>query len=169
MRITTIALAAALTVAGTASADTVPRTQVQNGTGACQAALPSYEGNIRKRPLGLNNEGAAPAFVSCSMKADDFSDALNGYNGLQLSNRGAAAANVNCTLVAGGTLPVATAAYFPKSFAIPAGSSIVAAWDPEVDNGDAPFPNTLNWSCNLPPGVDINLVFTNIAEEVGAL
>jgi hypothetical protein len=169
MRIPAILFVAALAVPGLATAETVSRTQVQNGTGACQAALPNYEGNIRKRPLAISNEGTSPAFVSCSMKSDDYYAALNEYNGVQLSNRGSASANVNCTLVAGGTAPVATANYYPKSIAVPAGESVVLPWDPAVDNADAPFQNSLNWSCSLPPGVDINVVFTNIAEEVGAL
>ena len=146
MRILAITLAAVVAAPGLANAETVDRTQVQNGTGACQAALPNYEGNIRKRPLAISNEGSSPAFVSCSMKSDDYYEALNGYNGVQLSNRGAAEANVNCTLVAGGTVPVNTASYFPKSIAVPAGGSVVMPWDPSADNADAPFLNSLNWS-----------------------
>lgn len=172
MRVTPFALVPVLALAavGTASSATVTRTQVQNGTGACQAALPSYEGNIRKRPLGLNNEGTGAAFVSCSMKSDSFYDGIgNGFNGLQLSNAGAAEATVNCSLVTGGTLPVASATYFPKAFTVPAGASVVASWDPALDNEGEQFAHTLNYSCNLPPGLQINVVFTNIEEEVGAL
>lgn len=165
-----LVLGLAFTVSGTAPAATITRTQVQNATGVCQAALPNYEGNVRKRPLGLNNEGTAAAFVSCSFKADSFYDETgNTFNGLQLSNTGATAVEVSCSLVAGGTLPVRAAVYFPKTFPVPAGASVVAGWDPTLDNEGEPFPSTLNWSCNLPPGVNINVAFTNITEEVGAL
>lgn len=35
-------------------------------TDICQAALPVYEGLIRKRPLAMTNEGTTTAFVTCS-------------------------------------------------------------------------------------------------------
>ncbi len=37
-----------------------------NATSYCQAALPAFEGAIRKRPLAVQNEGTTNAFVTCS-------------------------------------------------------------------------------------------------------
>ena len=45
---------------------------------------------------------------------------------------------------------------------------MVLAWDPTADNGGTNFDNNLNFSCQLPVGTDVNFVFTNINEEVGA-
>ncbi|HST45355.1 MAG TPA: hypothetical protein VLK29_09045, partial [Luteimonas sp.] len=58
---TTLLLAAS--VAQTARAEEYR----QNATGLCQAALPAYDGLIRKRPVAIRNEGDAAAFVSCSL------------------------------------------------------------------------------------------------------
>lgn len=172
MNITSIACGCALAITGMlctgqAAAVTSNRTQAQNGAGACQSALPVFDGNIRKRPLGIGNEGTFSAYVSCSLAAEDLYVSLNSSNGLLLSNRGTATATVDCTLVTG-ILNVNIPSYFPKSVAIPAGGWTSLFWSPGSDNGGAAFENGLNYSCRLPVGVDINTIFTNIEEEVGA-
>lgn len=156
--ITALVLATAAFMAPTgAQAATV----VQNGAGACQGALPVYATNLRARPLGLNNEGTSAAYASCSHNVIDFYGVTNTFNGVGLSNRGGADVDVSCVLVSG-NIDFAPATYFPKTITVPTGNTLVVlSWDPALDNGGVNFPNTMNYSCLLPPGIDIQAIFTN--------
>lgn len=62
--------AATAGVASTASAATALREKVSNATGVCQAALPAFDGLVRKRPLAVQNESTGHAFVTCSLTTD---------------------------------------------------------------------------------------------------
>ena len=157
---------AVLFMAGSAFAITNDRTQVQHAAGSCQGNLPVSATQLRARPLAIANEGTASAFLSCSLGSDDYSQAFNDFNGVVVTNRTAAAVNISCTLVAGGI--EGPAVFFPKTVPVPAGALVVVPFDPIDDNGGDPFPNSLNYSCSIPPGVEINAVFTNIDEEIGA-
>lgn len=155
-----LAVATAALMTPTDAAATV----AQNGAGACQGALPVYATNLRARPLGVNNEGTSGAYVSCSLHTIDLYQADNDINGVMLSNRGGADANVDCVMVSSGS-DVGTAVYFPKSITVPAGATNVElSWNPATDNGGANFPNTINYSCLLPPGIDVNFVFSNLEQ-----
>lgn len=125
----------------------------------CQGALPSFEGAFRKRPLGINNEGASSAFVSCAIRAD-FDDDLVGV-GVLFTNRGAGAATINCTLVSGVALPApfAPPVMIPKSVSIAANDFAVMSWS-TGDNGGEPFALP-NLSCSIPPGAEINVIQLN--------
>lgn len=61
-------LAAAI-VAAPAAVEAAPieRTLYVNASAHCQAALPVFDGLIRKRPLAVVNEGQAGAFVTCAI------------------------------------------------------------------------------------------------------
>ena len=154
-----------LFMTGNAFAITEARTQVQHAAGSCQGNLPVSATQLRARPLAIANEGTASAFISCSLGADDYNEALNGYNGVVVTNRTAAEVNISCTLAAGGI--EAAAVFFTRTVAIPAGALSVVPFD-MADNGGNPIPNSLNYSCSIPPGVEINAVFTNIEEDIGA-
>lgn len=131
---------------------------VAQGPGVCQAALPAYEGQIRKRPLAIQNEGTAAAFVTCAIP--QFSDpGLNDPDfGVRISliNSAATDATVNCTGVSFGNEGIA---YVPQSVVVPAntaiGSDVVLFWDEEDGNGSGGYTTT---SCSLPPGTGITFV-----------
>ena len=106
------------------------------------------------------------AFVSCALKSSDFTDSPNTYLGVVLSNTTMADVDVNCTLVSGTV--VDTPVYFTKTVTVPAGTTGQFLTWASADNGDTPIPNTVNWSCQLPPGTQINNVFTNVDVDVGA-
>lgn len=151
-----VVAAAALAVPADADA-----TIVQNASGACQGARANYAASLRARPTGMNNEGTADVYVSCSMSTPDFYQSANDANGVVLANRGTEDATVSCTLAAGSyeNLP---ATLFPKSITVPAGgSTVVLSWDAATDNAGTYFANTINYSCILPPGIDLQTVFTN--------
>jgi len=138
----------------------------QNGTGACQAALPNFEGVIRKRPLAIQNEGASTSFVTCSppsLQGLVANDTL-GYN-IRLVNRGSSLVSVNCTAVIGSdgvTNPLVV--YLPKNANIGGNSNAVLTWR-TLEGYDTSVP--FNVQCELPPGVGISGIQTNQTLDVG--
>lgn len=131
-----------------------------SATDNCQGALPSFEGKLRKRPLGINNEGTSPAFVSCGLRAPLSGEKIEAIYVL-FTNRGSATATVNCTLVEGVALPFPgyPPVYLPKSVAIVAGEAAVMQWE-LADNGGSHY-EIPNLSCGLPPGTEINVLQTS--------
>ena len=89
-----------------------------HGTANCQSALPVFDGNIRKRPMALANEGAGNAFVTCD--SESISNFATGFSAVAIGfyNRaGAADVEVSCTLVNG---VLFGEGYFPKTVAVAA-------------------------------------------------
>lgn len=130
-----------------------------NATGPCNGALPAFEGALRKRPLALRNEGSSSAFVSCSMQSDGGENP--GYQTALITfvNRNASSAAVDCTMVAGIVAELGEGAptFFPKTLGVPAGTAGIMTWvaaDFELET----FDNWLNFTCSLPPGVEMALV-----------
>lgn len=158
--IVTLALGAAGMSCPAAQAGSV----ASNAADACNGALPGFEGALRKRPLGIANEGASSAFVTCSF--------TNGYNltgiidgVVFLTNRRPTAVDVSCTFVNGVVaearqvnpdLPLPT--YFPITITLEAGQfapAAVYASDYEIETFAMPY---MNVNCSIPPGVEMNLV-----------
>lgn len=165
MRLTaiTVLLPVCLLAGGESAA--IGRMDVQNATGHCQAALPVFDGQIRKRPLAIVNEGTSPAFVTCSLVGDYA--AMNNTVLFQalVRNLGAATATINCTMIAGidyaeGPAP----AYAPQSIDVGAASQGLFSWFPPEAGG---IQGTMNLSCLLPPGTAINLTLRGYDEVVG--
>lgn len=168
-----LVIGAAIALAGVttpqaADAATVTKGFYQAGSGFCQPALPTFDGNIRKRPTAIANEGTALAFVSCSAPktfsdANGFSDNEAQYQ-LIVYNKGSAAVDVTCSLVnsfqAGSTT-------FPKTLSVAAGGRTFFRWDATTDNGGTEwqFPN---FSCGLPPGTEVGYILYNFDSEIGA-
>ena len=117
--------------------------------GACKSALPVYDGNIRSRPLAVQNEGTALAFVTCTQQNDTAVRAPDAT--VAIVNTTDAAAVVNCTMVSDSFPP----AYVAKSVTVAAGqrSGIVFAPD---GGGDLFY--RFAFSCGLPPGTGIAAV-----------
>ena len=131
-----------------------------NAVDICQGARPSYEGALRKRPLAIANEGAMPAFVSCSIRASFDEDITSIV--LVLTNRGASSQAFSCTLVEGVALPYSgnPPVYQPDSTVIAAGDYGGLGWNYNVDNGGHPY-EIPNLNCSLPPGGELNVVQVN--------
>lgn len=156
-----------LAIASTdARAVTQPRAFMQNATGACQPALPAFEGQIRKRPLAVQNEGTASAFVSCSLMAER--DSIGGIKGVYLyaDNRTGAPISLSCTLVTG--VSGGTSFFYPKTITMPANSALNQfMWTP-ADNGGVNFNNfAANLSCSLPVGTGVSITFIDYDIDVG--
>lgn len=161
------ALAIGSAMTSHAGAATAVRDHWSHGTANCQAALPVFDGNIRKRPLAFANEGATHAFVTCD--TDNFSIPVEGsftLVGMYFSNDGADDAAITCTLVdilANGTH------YFPESTgSIPPGGNSFILWSPSSYYDDGQLFRAPAISCNLPPQTRINFVEYAYREDIGA-
>lgn len=134
-------------------------TSAANGTAFCQSALPVFDTQIRKRPLGVNNEGNANAFVSCSIPVGyNPGNITNGV--IYMTNRNDETVAVTCTLVDGVVADAGLPdipAYYPQAIALLPGEFTPLIWDP-ADHGLESFTVYQNYSCILPPGVEINLL-----------
>jgi len=150
-------MAVALALAATAMHATdaqAAASSASTGVGACRGSSPAANANLRKRPLGVRNEGATAVFVSCA--------AQWGYNPTQvitatvlLSNANAQATDVTCTLVDG--VSNGAAFYFPKTMSLAANDIDQMVWSPS-EYGGTSFSGFENFSCSLPPGVEVNVV-----------
>ena len=169
-------LAAALVVAGAAvfsgNAVAAPRQIASQATNYCQSALPVFDGNIRKRPLGVQNEGTGNAFVTCSYPTGE--GRTSGSNTTRVwqyfLNNTDEDITVNCTGVSGTV--AATAQYVPKDIVVPAGgASAELSWFAE-DFAGAPavFPNqgVFSISCAIPPGAGLRQSYVDSDEDIGA-
>ncbi len=138
--------AAALCAPGSAQA----KQYLQNGSGQCKSALPVFDGNIRNRPQSIGNEGTAIAFVSCSTL--DQQGGANSIAGVWLHNTTGTAVDVPCTM---STQNLADgASYFTKTGNVPATGDTYLLWTTS-DNGGNNFSKQPNFSCQLPPGVQL--------------
>lgn len=167
----TAALACALglaSVASTVDAATIERQEVRMSADVCQPALPAFDGQIRKRPLAMQNEGTANAFVTCA-----FGGAFNGVPSQKtvtvgFTNNTSAAITVSCTL-ADAQAGVINAEYFPKSISVPPNTAPVALllWSAVADNGGVRFTYPAV-SCLLPPGIGVQVTNHTYDEEIGS-
>lgn len=140
---------------GVAQAQFLNRDFAQNATGSCQAALPAFEGQIRKRPLAVQNEGTASAFVTCSFMGTNQTIG-GGISGVELAaaNRTNSDIVLTCTMIAGTVSDFAL--FFPKTITLPANSTFsVVRWTASDDNGGSAFGPVTNVSCNLPVGAGL--------------
>lgn len=161
---------AALCATGAASAGghavLLPRSFVQNATGACQAALPHYEGTIRKRPLAIQNEGGEDAFVSCSLVGTERSTGGLKEAHVVIRNTSGAPLEVTCTLI--GEVTEASMAFVSRTVTVPAhhtGSDHILRWDVRDIGGT--LLKTANLSCSLPSGAGLGEMAVQFEEYVG--
>ncbi|MGY1531451.1 hypothetical protein [Luteimonas sp. A649] len=121
----------------------------------CAAALPAFEGLVRKRPLAIQNEGSSTAFVSCAPPQFG-GHASNPQLGLDIfvANMGASAATVTCT---GVTWINGEQIYLVKSTTMAAGQESQIWWD---NSGTQPTGDFIYLSCSLPPGTGIGKIIT---------
>lgn len=151
-----------------ADAAVIERQEVRMSADVCQPALPAFDGNIRKRPLAMQNEGTGNAFVTCA-----FGGAFNGVPSQKtvtvgFTNITSANITVNCTLV-DGQAGVMNPDYFPKSIVVPPTGAPVTLlmWSAVADNGGVRFTYPAV-SCLLPPGSGVQVTNHTYDEEIGS-
>ena len=106
-----------------------------HGPDNCQAALPVFDGNIRKRPRAIANEGTAIAFITCDFEASP--TALRKVLSVivRFHNASAAAQSVSCTLVDAFGAEVFSANSI-KAVDVAAGANAELRWVATLDNGN---------------------------------
>lgn len=139
------------------SAAYVQQSQVMLSADNCQPALPAFDGNIRKRPLGMQNEGAATAFVTCAFKGLRFDPRTTGNDlvGIVLSAQGSQSVTVTCTLVTG----VGEPNYSTQTRTVYPGVGNLLVWE----SGALDF---AAMSCSLPPQAGILYTVRNYEEYI---
>lgn len=156
-------LAIGMLAGGGAFAAELPRVFSSNPAGRCQAALPAFEGHIRKRPLAIQNEGNATAFVTCAFRSQVYATELQAFT-LAFASFDGATHSVSCTGITG--YNSGTNQYVVKTATVPATGQSALSWIP-ADFGGAFNYNLLSVSCSLQPGVGINQTIVNLREDVG--
>ncbi|MEO6366127.1 MAG: hypothetical protein ABIO38_08800 [Luteimonas sp.] len=149
--ITTATLATAmLACIGNAQAANETNELSSNGVSHCQGALPSFEGAFRKRPLAIDNEGSAPAFLTCAFELRGVG-ALGHAVDIYFGNNTATAKTINCTGVQGFNGDSQAVA---RSIILPPNGQNSMTW---VDSDfTAGIGGMLAVSCQLPPGTGVN-------------
>lgn len=129
------------------------RDDFSHGTASCQSALPVFDGNIRKRPQAIANEGVATAFITCDSDSIRLGEASFSKATVYFLNRGSSLVDVSCTLVDG--IFNDGADYFPKTIPnLEPGTDVGGLQWTADDNGGSDFGSPAI-SCALPPAVDI--------------
>jgi hypothetical protein len=146
------ALLATLAVAALAAAPLTARavTHTYSAVGICEAPLPVYDAQLRKRPTGIRNESGSPVFISCSIPAIYASSDRDLAMNIQSAG---AAASVTCTLAAGNAN---TVSYRTATVDVGAGSYNYLYFS------DIFLPSTLgsyNFSCKLPAHYELNFIW----------
>jgi hypothetical protein len=156
----------AVAVSQDSQAVTQSRALNANPTSYCQTALPVFDGNVRKRPLAVQNEGGSNAFT-CSFATQ--TDPLE-FVAVYVRNNNNAAATISCTGVTSGIGYITPPEYVTKTETVPASGSADLTWS-GLDFAGAPafLPGhgLFNVSCSLAPGVGLNESFVLFHEDVG--
>lgn len=156
------AAVAAIASMGTSHAAVEIIQNSNTATSICQGALPVFETNLRKRPLGVSNEGSQDSFISCSFTTSaDGNQGVNivRYFGGFFTNYTSTDVTVTCTGVQGfqGREPTV---YESQSVVVLANG---APGTPDTGYiffgpgvGEDPYYQNVSMSCALPPGVSLN-------------
>ena len=137
-----------------ANAATVRRYDISS-VAVCSAPLPVYDATLRRRPLGILNEGTKPVFVSCSLPVDGATDQVGSTMFIMMKNFGSTDATTNCTLNAG-------TRYENKVGSVTASATLHAdSYEDAVFFGGIDrmsSAGSINFSCVLPPNVELGTI-----------
>lgn len=128
----------------------------------CQSALPAFETQIRKRPLAVQNEGNANAFVTCAFTSQR---RVRRFEIYFIAYR-PGVVSITCTGIAGHS---PAGPFVTRTVTVGHTGQGVIDWRPShFDQGGNEFQSGLfSVSCTLPPGgaiADTEVAFT---EDVG--
>lgn len=147
-------LAAALTCTSPAFAADYAEgqsTNLFNAGATCLPALPRYDGNVRKRPLAVVNEGTAASFVTCNFTVNEY--AADNYGGVErfditAKNQSSAPQTVACTAVIG--VDDGNARYIAQSVTLQPGERKKLEWTAAAYGLPNGWEGPVNMSCLLP-------------------
>ncbi len=163
-----LALALAASILPSAAAESDVRYSTRGAASACAAFAPTQQ--IRTSASGVKNAGASTFYVVCGMDGD-FRGVPDGgafRADIAVTNRGDIPAKVNCTLRPGyveGNAPHQGA--FPQSHTLDAGEQYwFEFYADELLTDDYLIANP-NFTCTLPPNVEINHMNRYYREDIG--
>lgn len=160
----------AMAITPSAHAD-IERLQLQaSAAGLCQSALPTGDVNLRKRPLGVYNEGDAAAYVTCSFTTLIDQDGGGGINqgsvvryfGMFLSSSVEEPQPVRCSGVVGYE---GITEYIAKEVDVSSATpdaNYLYFYPDDINEGATAMHQLVSLSCRLPPGVGMNDMYVGI-------
>ena len=142
------------------------RTWGLNATAACEPFQPTTA--TRLGVDGLHNKGTSSIYAACSMPAEHLQQADGGTvkAGIVVRNTGKAGASVTCTFRPGlseGAVGNTEGGSYPRSVVVAAG----AQHDFAFAAASGRYFSIPNFSCRLPPGVEISHVYRVFRENIG--
>ncbi len=159
-----------MAMSGQAEAVTVNRDHLTHGTASCQAALPVFDGNIRKRPKAVVNEGDSPAFVTCTYYAqgNDVDDNNNPTKvTIHVSTNILQQTSLTCTGINGSELDNFPTAVKSVNLNNPV-NTVPMTWTPQDFGSFGTFPSPyFSVSCELKPDVAIHNAVIDYIQDVG--
>jgi hypothetical protein len=165
--LTSASITVPVALAGTPGAQTA-----SHPTAYCQTALPVFDGNVRKRPLAVQNEGTGPAFVTCSYPTPEGrvpGSSVTTRVWQYVLNTSASPVTINCTGVAS-TSTHANAQYVVKSLVVNpgAGEQVINWYAADFEDSPAVFPNQgiFSVSCSLPSGAGLGVSYINASDVI---
>lgn len=132
-------------------------TNLFNAGATCLPALPRFDGDVRKRPLAVVNEGTSVSFVTCNYTVDQEAyDSKGGVERFDITakNQGDAAGPVICTAVIG--VDDGNARYIAKSVNLQPGERRKMEWKAEAYGLQGGWEGPVNLSCLLVPQMALN-------------
>ncbi|MEP6634164.1 MAG: hypothetical protein ABJA62_08130 [Luteimonas sp.] len=151
-----------------AQALNLERSFVKNATGTCQSALPVFDGQIFKRPLAIQNEGTASAFISCSlMSTNQTPSGITEIVVFADNNNPTTPIDLTCTLITG-LSKFGMQQFITQTISIAANSRNQIIWNGSNNNGNSFNNFTVNVSCNLPMGAGLSMTRLRFLQDVGA-
>lgn len=126
----------------------------------CQGALPAFETRIRKRPLAVQNEGTAAAFVTCALNNTGNSGGTSRISQatIYLINNNTGSRTLSCTGVSASASTDPDALYATKSVQVAGNSDGTALTFTAEDFPGESFALTgdsFSVSCSIDPGTGI--------------
>ncbi len=140
------------------------RTHYYSAVAVCAGPIPSSDGNLRRNPLGIRNDGDVNVWISCSVPGDFVGDQVAGLLQPYFHHFGTGNATINCTLVAGNRFN--GYALVTGATNIAGGGDAYVSWDP-VDKISAY--GSYNFQCILPPDVELGLIYFQQEDAGGGL
>jgi hypothetical protein len=127
------------------------RTINVSATGICDAPLPVFNAELRRRPVAVQNESTRPVFVTCTLPTDREGQSATGKVRVGFRASGPAA-TISCTMVSGTD---AVTYYVVEDVQIAGGGQASVFWE-DIDKWSSS--GTYSFSCNLPAGVAMDTI-----------
>lgn len=127
----------------------------------CQAALPAFEGAIRKRPLAIQNEGTSNAFVTCALNNPGNNVGTTFISIVQIyaQNLNSGSRSISCTAVNSSATASPDPIYASRTVQVSpsdSNSTLVEFAADDFPGSPSVLPgDTVSVSCTLVPGMGI--------------